>query len=399
MADLPPERPPRVQDADHDQQRRNPLQFVRWPIIYKQDMDIELFLRRFQSYVQAIGADVDEIPNMLITCLDDNVLKYVERHLRENITYDELVDVLRRELGIDRANREDYKAKLRRTMRGRNEKIRPFYVKLYDFAQKAYEEQAVRDANLRDAFINNLQDSQISARLREHPEVENEEILELAVTLMNCKNASLPKQSPLIEANGLEIQGQENPKLDQIIDLLGNLTVGMEVSTNNIESPNHAYEYTGNRTSAGLQTNQGNSTNQQNYFNPTPNYSRANGQRFNPSGRGYYNMQSHNYYNNRNSYNGGRRYNNTPYYNNQGSRFFRPQFYNNSRGRGFRQSTFNRGQTNQTRYTTPGPYNRMFNQQGSQYRPNNYGQYFNRPQSSPARYQNFRGNRYRSASF
>lgn len=221
-----PNRPPRQQAAEQVQQhpQRNPLQFVRWPIIYKHGMDMEIFFRRFQSYIQAIGAEEGEIPNMLITCLDDDVLKFIERHLREDITYDELVNVLRRELGIDTANREEYKAKLHRTMRGRNEKIRPFYVKLYDYAQKAYEAQEIRDANLRDAFLNNLQDSQISSRMREHPEMNNEEILEFAVTLMNCKNASLPKQSTILDTNEVHTNDRDYTKIDHIIKLLENLT-------------------------------------------------------------------------------------------------------------------------------------------------------------------------------
>ena len=398
MADLVPELPPRNQDVDHEQQqpRRNPLQFVRWPIIYKQDMDIELFLRRFQSYVQAIGAEEDEIPNMLITYLDANVLKFVERHLRENITYDELIDVLRRELGIDRANREDYKAKLRRTMRGRTEKIRPFYVKLYDFAQKAYEEQAVRDANLRDAFINNLQDSQISARLREHPEVPNEEILELAVTLMNCKNASLPKQSPLIEANEVEIQGQDSPKIDQIINLLSNLTVDRDVATNNVQNPNQTYEYTGNRISAGLQSNQGDNTTYSGYNN-SANNNPSNTQGYYTSGRGAYNTQPTRF-NNRSFYNRGRRFAYPQYYNNQSRNLYRPQSQN-YRGRSYQQSMYNRSQSYQTRNYNPRYNNRAFNQQNNQYRANSNGQTYNHTQFSPRGYQNVRGNRYRSQSF
>ena len=252
LEDVPPV-PPRPAAADNAAQNaRNQLHFMRWPITFKADMDVELFLRRFNSYVQAIGAVADEIPNMLITCLDDEVLRNIERHLREDITYQELVAILRREMGMDRANRENDRAKLRRTMRGRNEKIRPFYVKLYGYAHKAYENQQVRDANLRDAFISNLQDSQISARLRENPQLTNEEVLELAVTLMNCKNASLPRSSNVLDVNVLtsEIEEQDQSKLDQILLLLKSTSVN--AAEQNSPYPSNQYRYSGNRQSAGL---------------------------------------------------------------------------------------------------------------------------------------------------
>ena len=41
----------------------------------------------------------------------------------------------------------------------------------------------------------NFQDSQISTRLREHNELNNEQLLDLAVNLLNCKNASISRQS------------------------------------------------------------------------------------------------------------------------------------------------------------------------------------------------------------
>ena len=171
-----------------------PLQFLRAPPLLRMENDLELYIRRFQSYVDSIGARENEIPHILINCLSDECLLAVERHIRPEITFDELLTVLRRELGIGGQNREESKSLLRKTLRQRNESVRAFYIKLYSIAKKAYpgdELALVRDNVLRDSFINNIQDANISARLRETPELQNEQLLERADLLINCKNASL----------------------------------------------------------------------------------------------------------------------------------------------------------------------------------------------------------------
>ena len=230
----PPQLPPR--------QRANPagLQIVRSPPILKLSMDLDTYLRRFDAYTQSIGAAPDDIPHLLINSLDDETLQYIERHLVDNITLQELVAVLRREMGISRLNREDYKAKLRKTFRGRNEDVRNFYSKLWNLAKRAWPDaNEVREANLRDVFIGNFQDSSISARLRERPELNNEQLLDLAVTLLNCKNASVARQTDVNAAidtvqsmyndqaiigvepahSSLQVQSLEQ-KLDHIIGML-----------------------------------------------------------------------------------------------------------------------------------------------------------------------------------
>ena len=229
----PPQLPPR--------QRAQPagLQLVRTPPILKLSMDLDTYLRRFDAYTQSIGATPDDIPHLLINSLDDETLQYIERHLVENITLPELLAVLRREMGISRLNREDYKAKLRKTLRGRNEDVRSFYSKLWNIAKRAWPDaREVREANLRDVFIDNLQDPSISARLRERPELNNEQLLDLAVTLLNCKNASLSRQSEVNAVSGPQYVSEQaitveaeppsfdpqslvlERKLDQIIEML-----------------------------------------------------------------------------------------------------------------------------------------------------------------------------------
>jgi hypothetical protein len=208
-------------------------------------MDLDTYLRRFDAYTQSIGALPAEIPHLLINSLDEETLQYIERHLVDNITLQELLAVLRREMGISRLNREDFKAKLRKTLRSRNEDVRSYYSKLWNLAKRAWpDNEEVRESNLRDVFIGNFQDSTISARLRERPELNNEQLLDLSVTLLNCKNASLSRQSEVNaifgpnsaydQALDVEPPAQSLPtrsleqKLDQIIDALENSLVSAQ---------------------------------------------------------------------------------------------------------------------------------------------------------------------------
>ena len=54
-------------------------------------MDLDTYLRRFQAYTNSIGAHQNELPHILINLLDDDVMAFIERHLVENITHDDLV--------------------------------------------------------------------------------------------------------------------------------------------------------------------------------------------------------------------------------------------------------------------------------------------------------------------
>ena len=255
-----PALPPR-----NDQLRQHGLQFIRQPPLFKSEMDLGLYLRRFQAYINGINAMPDEIPHILINCLDDESLRSIERHIRDDITYDQLVVILCRELGTDRNSREDFKAKLHKTLRGRNEKVRAFYIKLWSFAKKAYPDNPeVRSANLRDAFIMNLQDSGISARLRERPDDNNEAILELAVTLMNCKNASVGRQ---IDTAAVEVEDSDSikslsAKFDDLLDFISpsqssNVQIPTATASSSLATGTDSqYQYQGPKQSSGLNNNQ-----------------------------------------------------------------------------------------------------------------------------------------------
>ena len=266
QGDVQPPLPPRQNRVNQGA----PLQFLRAPPLLKMDNDLELYIRRFQSYVDSIGARENEIPHILINCLSDECLLAVERHIRPEITFDELLTVLRRELGIGGQNREESKSLLRKTLRQRNESVRAFYIKLYSIAKKAYpgdELALVRDNVLRDSFINNIQDANISARLRETPELQNEQLLERADLLINCKNASLFRTQAVNAVDTAitpDINSDTNNKLNTIIDLLSanaiSQVVPRDVQPVNPQANTPAYNsglnlpynYQGSRVSIGL---------------------------------------------------------------------------------------------------------------------------------------------------
>ena len=372
----PPYVPPRLVG----QRPAHGLQFIRAPPILKLNMDLDNYLRRFQSYTNSIGAQPNEIPHILINSLDDEVMTFIERHLADNITYAELTRVLRQEMGVARVNREDYKAKLRKTLRGRHEDVRSFYSKLWTLAKKAYpDNQQVRDANLRDVFVANFQDSQISTRLRENNQLNNEQLLDLAVNLLNCKNASISRQSEVnaslaynseydrpdfdqddiqssfnyrppaapaavnasasntIHPNSTVRANVESGKIDQVIELLTSLNVNKNVApSNSVPAQSNAslgngqnpYQYQGDRRSIGLDRGQG-YYNRNFYNRPSRPFmkTRPQGrQNFRSNrGNGYQNNYQHQYNNNNNGYRyPQRQFNQQPQsYNNVRNNFYR----------------------------------------------------------------------------
>ena len=79
-----------------------PLQVFGQPPSLKKDSDIHLYLRRFLAYTDSIGAREDDLVALLVNATSDEVLQKIERHLHDDLTFDELSDILKRELGEGR---------------------------------------------------------------------------------------------------------------------------------------------------------------------------------------------------------------------------------------------------------------------------------------------------------
>ena len=399
-----------------------PVQFLRSPPQLRPENDLDLYLRRFQSYVNSIGARVDEIPHILINCMSDEVMMAVERFLVPNLPYDQLIAILRRELGGTNENRESHKAKLRKTLRSRNENVRAYYVRLYNIAKKAYaNNEDFRDLALRDAFINNIQDAGISARLREQANMNNEQLLEHAAMLVTCKSASARQPDQVNAALNADESGQNelqkmSDQLGQLVDLMANNVLTTKPSVNTSQTPVTApdqnnqqlhdhqgndyqtYQYQGSRRSVGLPGYQ--------HYNPgnrNPSYHR--GQRYSdnfPSN----NRNQNNFY--RDNYRSHYRQDNRSFDNRPNNRYNawnndRAPRYNSDRNQqmpalqGSEQQNYRpRGQY-QTNYRPQNRYdnNNRFQSQGAsrsgdqRYRPNNNNS-GGRPYANYS--QNYRGN-------
>lgn len=234
-----------------------PLQFLRQPPLLRKESDIDLYLRRFLAYTDSIQAREDDLVNLLINSMSDEILLSVERHLHNMITYDELAAILRRELGEGMENQEEYKAKLRKAVRAKNESVRSFYIRIWQYARKSYEDPAIRANALRDAFICGIADPQIAARLREQHGLDNEELLEHAVLLMNCKNASQNRLTQSSTVNFLTDETRTgdtrskalDSKLDRLIDLMTANVVSQQANKSSIstaqpeQNPSEQYAY------------------------------------------------------------------------------------------------------------------------------------------------------------
>ena len=172
-------------------------QFVRAPPIFKRNKDdLELYLKRFSCYCAALNCPEGDKANLLISLLDDRSLGAIERNLTAETTYEQLMELLRVVEGYDNNNSEMYVVEMRNRRRARNESIRDFHLDLYRLATRGWpNNQQVREAMIREQFISGIGQEEIAARLREHPELNNEEILNLAITLHACRRAARSHRS------------------------------------------------------------------------------------------------------------------------------------------------------------------------------------------------------------
>ena len=84
------------------------------------------------------------------------------------------MDVLKKAEGYHANNTDKYITEMSSRKRLKTEKIQDFFVDLSRMAEMAYpgnDNQQVKEANLRQDFMKNINRPLISARLREHPEM------------------------------------------------------------------------------------------------------------------------------------------------------------------------------------------------------------------------------------
>ena len=145
-------------------------QFVRAPPAFKTGTDVNIYLKRFDAYAEAINCPEGEKANLLVSLLDDKTLLGIDLQQRPEEDSNDL-ETLKNKIRTAEGwtqNSEKWIGELRGRRRQRGESIWDFHLALHTLAKRAYpENEILRMGSLRETFIANLGHPQISARLRE----------------------------------------------------------------------------------------------------------------------------------------------------------------------------------------------------------------------------------------
>ena len=242
-----------------------PVQYIKNLPMFKQGSDLLIFLHRFQSYCQALRIPQNMRASLLVAHLDDTALRGISRHLNDNITHEEVIELLKKSQGYAANNTDRHINEMASRKRLRTEKVMDYFVDLSRISELAYpndDQRQVRDANLRQEFIKNINHPMISARLREHPTMPMEELLDLAVLLENCYEASkvpqtqvnfLPDHTEMPNKSENSSEDSTNAKLSNITNMIEALTINQIENQERIEKT-EKYQYSGNRAPQELRT-------------------------------------------------------------------------------------------------------------------------------------------------
>ena len=377
-----------------------PVQYIKNLATFQNGSDLLIFLHRFNSYCRALRVPEIMMASLLIAHLDDTSLRGISRHLNDNLAYEEVVELLKKSQGYAANNTDKHVTDMAARKRLKTEKVMDYFIDLSRMSELAYpnpNQRQIRDANLRQEFIKNINHPMIAARLREHPQMPMEELLDLAVLLENCYDAS-KISSQQVNFVGESTEDAVNAKITNLTNMVEKLVVNqIEQENTDPMTLDQTYRYQGDLAPRGLRDPQGNNQNpfrsrsprpfRNNYFGPPRyrnfqhQYNRQPDQRYYPNrnGRSYspQNRNNAGYRNNTDyrqrgsSWNSGQRQNNYPSYN-------RTQY----RGTNNRQTFENRGNNNNNRNNSNNSNNNNYD--------NNYN--FNRNRNSndnfPPRRQN-----------
>ena len=292
--------------------RAAPVQYVRHLPSFKHGADLLIFLRRFHSYCQALRVPDEMLSSLLVAHLDDSALRGISRYLDQNLTFLELVDVLKKAEGYHANNTDKFITDMAARKRLKTEKVHDFFVDLSRMSELAYprpDQEQVKTANLRQEFMKNINHPLISARLREHPEMDIDQLLDLAILLENCFEAS---KVPSYQVNSITEEEQDTmgTKISNLTNMVEKLVINQLDQSHPNANSTEGYQYQGNMAPRGLR--------QTNVVRPTRRYDRMNSSyqpRFNstPNYRGRF---SDDRYSNFRRGNSNRRWNSAPRFNN-----------------------------------------------------------------------------------
>ena len=184
-----------------------------------------VFFHRFQAYCRTFEIPQDMRGSLLIAHLDDKSLRGISRHLNNQLHYEEVVDLLKRSLGYTNNNTEEHITQLAERRRLKGEKVMTYFIDLSHISKLAYpnpDQQAIKDANLRLYFLQNINHPLLGARLREHPNLNMENLLDLATLLESCYESS--KLTP-DQINSVEkiTHNTVNQIIDRLTDMIEKL--------------------------------------------------------------------------------------------------------------------------------------------------------------------------------
>ena len=232
-----------------------PVQYIKNLASFKNGSDLLIFLHRFNRYCQALRVPENMKSSLIISHLDDQSLRGISRHLNEDLTYEEVVDLLKKSQGYAPNNTDKHITDMSARKRLKTEKIMDYFVDLSRISELAYpnqDQRQIREANLRQEFIKNINHPMIAARLRENPTMPMEDLLDFAILLENCYEASkvTPNQVNFMSDEGTN--DATNTKINNLANMVEKLVINQVEHDTKPEQP---YKYEGDRIPKGLQNN------------------------------------------------------------------------------------------------------------------------------------------------
>ena len=239
-----------------------PTQFVRAPPTFKTGTDVNIYLKRFDSYAAAINCPEGEKANLLVSLLDDKTLLGIDLQQRPEEDPKDL-ETLKTKIRTAEGwtqNSEKWIGELRGRRRQRGESIWDFHLALHTLAKRAYpHDEIMRTGSLRETFIANLGHPQISARLREKQTFTMPELLDFAILLHNCSEANYKSQVNAAEWDTPTSQDKTVPDLTKTLQemsiTLKRLTDFQENSQRH-QRELEKYAYQGSKQSGPTYSNQ-----------------------------------------------------------------------------------------------------------------------------------------------
>ena len=223
--------------------RQAPVQYIKNLATFKNVSDLIIFLHMFNSYCQVLRVPRNMMASLLIAHLCDTSLRGISRHLNDDLTYEEIFELLKKSQGYAKNNTEKQITDMAARKRLKSEKIMNYFV------YQNPEQKGIRDANLCQEFIKSINHPMIAANLNENPNMPMEELLDFAILLESCYKASKVSTN---HVNFLDTNTDDtlNAKIKNLTNLMEKMVVNKIDQDLTNDAP---YQYHGDLTPRALQ--------------------------------------------------------------------------------------------------------------------------------------------------